>query len=322
MQKRCQLRTCFKRASRLWGAQQRPEKISVGDAAPNLTHHTHADAAQVNMIRSLRTRRQLATVEAPPVASTSGDSSSEASRSPSPEPRGPPPSSLLDPVGTIYSSKEDFIARSTAIATQLGFRLYIGGERQRARAKTIDVRRLELACYKFRHVGADGKRTRVGGCHFALRAKEVPEKDADKGLGKPKRWELAAGTFVHNHELGPPIPQPKRRKGRPSNPVDEPAAKRLRTSGIPPAAHVDPKLQPAVDSLLDLAYPSPAETPSPTPPSNDGPSSGATTPWVPGALGSQISDSELISMLSDLANGGNGDCLKALSPSAPSPVDG
>lgn len=81
-------------------------------------------------------------------------------------------------------------------ATQLGFRLYIGGERQRARAKTIDVRRLELACYKFRHVGEDGKRTRVGGCHFALRAKEVQDPDSEDGSAKPKRWELAAGTFV------------------------------------------------------------------------------------------------------------------------------
>ncbi|KAL8280854.1 hypothetical protein RQP46_006858 [Phenoliferia psychrophenolica] len=254
-------------------------------------------------------------------ASPGADSGySEASTSQSPEPRGPPPSSLLDPIGTIYSSKEEFIARSTAIATSLGFRLYIGGERQRARAKTVDIRRLELACYKFRHVGEDGKRTRIGGCHFALRAKEIQEDgETEEGSTKPIRWELAAGTFVHNHDLGPPIPQPKRRKGRLPICASQPPAKRQRSSQSPSAAHVDPKLQPAVDSLLDLAYPSPAETASPPP--ND-PPSGNSTPWIPSTLGSQISDSELISMLSDLANGGNGDCSLTFTPAAATPVEG
>ncbi|KAM0748823.1 hypothetical protein T439DRAFT_381939 [Meredithblackwellia eburnea MCA 4105] len=174
----------------------------------------------------------------------------------------------FDPIGTFYNTREDFIQASSANACSLGFKLYIGGERMRQRSKTQDFNRLELACYKFRQVGADGRRTRVGGCHFALRARETCEEDADGNVST--RWELTSGTFEHNHPLGAPIENKARRKARSSSSQSLPPAKRSRPSSLSREAYTASRTT-TPDSILDskepaahLAYPSPADTPTPS----------------------------------------------------------
>ena len=53
--------------------------------------------------------------------------------------------------------------------------------------------RVELACYKFRAKDATGKRTRVGGCRFIMKAVQIWDEEVEPEL---RKWKLAGGYFV------------------------------------------------------------------------------------------------------------------------------
>lgn len=91
----------------------------------------------------------------------------------------------------LDQNKDIFIKSCNEQAEIQGFRLWVGEGRPVKDA--IAGGRVELACYKFRHKGPDGKRTRVGGCRFVLKAVQLS--DVVDELGN-KAWELAGGHFV------------------------------------------------------------------------------------------------------------------------------
>lgn len=54
--------------------------------------------------------------------------------------------------------------------------------------------RVELACYRFRNK-VNGRRTRVGGCKFVIKAAQLPW----QGEAEVERqWEIVGGHYVRN----------------------------------------------------------------------------------------------------------------------------
>lgn len=81
----------------------------------------------------------------------------------------------------------------STLSAEQGFRVWIGEGRSLRDVDGHKAGRVELACYRFRNKDEQGKRTRVGGCRFVIKAVQCYEKGVEVD---ERKWKLVAGTFV------------------------------------------------------------------------------------------------------------------------------